>query len=200
MDLAAPLNFSQSYTAADLKVSAKLVRDHMLGIPVKEQELTSHEARLDKYYQLTDLAEFMKSFFEASTKAEQIFANRVTLTKQAKRVNTNKPLEFSSDEELVYSAALEEEEDEDRGDLFKPRFDQNGQLLPPLADEGLTGQEIVQRFVASTKELFDRERGKSISKKVNLGDIIASQVQTSVILQKPIIQEGMETLIDRRST
>jgi hypothetical protein len=48
--------------------------------------------------------------------------------------------------------------------------------------------------------LFDREKGKSISKKVNLGDIIPSKTETSVILQKPLIKDGAEQLIDRTET
>lgn len=49
----------------------------------------------------------------------------------------DKPLEFSSDEELVYNASIEEEALEDENlDMFKPRFDLNGQLLPSLTETG----------------------------------------------------------------
>lgn len=55
----------------------------------------------------------------------------------------------------------------------------------------MTDEEIMKRFIESTKELFDREKGKSISKKVNLGDTVPSKTETSVILQRPLIEEGM---------
>lgn len=77
----------------------------MFGIPVKEQlDSMTPEQKAERYYSLVDLSEFMKSFFEASAKAEQIFSNKVTLAKISKKVS-EMPLEYSSDEDLVYDAS-----------------------------------------------------------------------------------------------
>lgn len=82
-------------------------------------------------------------------------------------------------------ACVEEEESktiDDENDIFKPSYDANGKIIISLIQDaesnlnGLTDDQQVQLFVTQTKELFDREKGKSISKKLNLGDVISTKI------------------------
>ena len=55
-------------------------------------------------------------------------------------------------------------------------------------------------FVVQTRELFNRERGKSISKKLNMGDTYSSKIETSLIIQQHLLDYDQLQCIDRKDT
>jgi hypothetical protein len=50
-------------------------------------------------------------------------------------------------------------------------------------DLNLSDEEYVQLFIDHVVDIFNKERGRDETKKANLGDIKATQIDTSVILQ-----------------
>jgi hypothetical protein len=162
------------------------------------------------------LSEFISTFHEGGgARAEknlEIFCNRSTLMKiQRKRVQADqKPLEYSSDEDLDYMEKESENllEDRKEADFFEVRVDENAKLLQGTSDQMngkgvgaiLSDEDQVKLFVAKTKELFDREKGKSVSKKLNLGDTYSCKVETPAIIQQHLLPEDTLKLIDRNLT
>ena len=51
-----------------------------------------------------------------------------------------------------------------------------------------------------TRELFYLERGKTSSKKLNMGDTYSAKIETSVILQQHLLDADQRTCIDPEST
>ena len=62
------MNFTNSYTVEDLKQSAKIIQQSFYGIPIQEKELNNDE-KLDKYYKLLDLTDFMKTFADVNSQS-----------------------------------------------------------------------------------------------------------------------------------
>jgi hypothetical protein len=78
------------------------------------------------------------------------------------------------------------EDDQVEVDLFDMRVDENSKLLemPEERDKyALTSDDQVKLFVQKTRELLERERGKSEARKLNLGDTISTKIESSVIIQ-----------------
>ena len=55
------MNISQSFTTEDLKAAARVIAKEFYMIPIKEKEL-KNDQNVEKYYQLKDLSDFMKTF------------------------------------------------------------------------------------------------------------------------------------------
>lgn len=147
----------------------------------------------------------MKSFSEASQEATLLYLNKAALSNLSKQIQGSGqlPLEFDedNDDEIIENC---EEDDQVEVDLFKMREDANAQVLQVVQDKTLIAtaddKEIVRQFVEQTKELMDREKGKSIAKKLNLGDTISSRIEASVIIQEPLIKTEYQKCIDRKTT
>ena len=60
------MNTSKSFTAEDLKASAKVIAKEFYLIPIQEKELTNDQ-KVEKYYQLKDLTDFMKTFADVNS-------------------------------------------------------------------------------------------------------------------------------------
>lgn len=137
---------------------------------------------MEKYLALQDLSEFMKTFAEASEKSASIFDSKCALAKISTKNTQQEPLGYSSDEDFIYVDSSNVILDEQ--DLFKEREDLNGQILTVHSqiDNILSEDEQVKLFVAQTRELLEKERGKSIAKKMNLGDTYSAKIETSVII------------------
>ena len=99
------MQIGTSVTVEDLKKAAKLVNSTFYGIPISEKELTNQQ-KVEKYHQLLDLSDFMKTFGETRNEISQykIFNNKVALDKISRksRKDGQLPLEYSSDEDFDY--------------------------------------------------------------------------------------------------
>ena len=62
------MNFSKSFTTEDLKAAARVIAKEFYMIPIQEKELTNDQ-KVDKYYQLKDLTDFMKTFSDANSQS-----------------------------------------------------------------------------------------------------------------------------------
>ena len=53
----------------------------------------------------------------------------------------------------------------------------------------MTDEEYVKMCIQDVKELFNKERGREANaKKLNLGDIIATKIETPIILHQHFLQ------------
>ena len=109
------MNISKTFTAEDLKAAARVIAKEFYMIPIKEKELTNDQ-NVEKYYQLKDLTDFMKTFSDANSQSQyQIFSNKVVLNKISKksREGGQLPLEYSSDEDFVYHPEISQGYEDD---------------------------------------------------------------------------------------
>ena len=83
-------------------------------------------------------------------------------------------------------------------DIFDERVDKNSQLLKGLDTldaAQISDEQQIQIFIEQVKDLFAKERGRETAKKLNLGDIKSTKVETCIILQQHFItKEELEKI------
>lgn len=56
-------------------------------------------------------------------------------------------------------------------------------------DPTLSDREYVKRFTEKVERIFNSERGRDEAKKQNLSDVKSTQIDNSIIIQKPLLEE-----------